>query len=91
VRGDGADFAPQPGLERLDELVHEVRDAGLDVVVTVARSTISRSARRRRCACSQADSLMRRSRSASTSARQRSRATSPPFCASSRYATACRP
>jgi signal transduction histidine kinase len=35
VRGDGADFAPQPGLDRLDELVREVRDAGLDVVVTV--------------------------------------------------------
>jgi len=35
MRGNGADFAPQPGLERLDDLVGEVRDAGLDVVVTV--------------------------------------------------------
>jgi signal transduction histidine kinase len=32
---DGAEFAPQPGLDRLDELVREVRDAGLDVVVTI--------------------------------------------------------
>src|SRR5919204_2441162 len=35
VRGNGADFAPQPGLERLDELAREVRDAGLDVVLTI--------------------------------------------------------
>jgi signal transduction histidine kinase len=35
VRGNGADFAPQPGLDRLDDLVREVRDAGLDVVVTI--------------------------------------------------------
>ena len=35
VRGNGADYAPQPGLERLDELVREVRDAGLEVTVTI--------------------------------------------------------
>jgi signal transduction histidine kinase len=35
VRGNGAEFAPQPGLDRLDELVREVRGAGLDVVVTI--------------------------------------------------------
>jgi signal transduction histidine kinase len=35
VRGEGADFSPQPGLDRLDELVHEVRGAGLHVVVTI--------------------------------------------------------
>ena len=35
VRTNGAEFAPQPGLDRLDELVREVRSAGLDVVVTI--------------------------------------------------------
>lgn len=35
VRGDGADYAPQPGLERLDELVAQVRAAGLAVAVSV--------------------------------------------------------
>jgi signal transduction histidine kinase len=35
VRANGAEFAPQPGLARLDELVREVRDAGLDVVLTI--------------------------------------------------------
>ncbi len=35
VRGNGADFAPQPGLHRLDELVREVREAGLEVVLTI--------------------------------------------------------
>jgi signal transduction histidine kinase len=35
VRGDGADFAPQPGLDQLDTLVREVREAGLEVVVTI--------------------------------------------------------
>jgi signal transduction histidine kinase len=35
VRGDGADYAPQPGLERLDELVAQVRAAGLAVAVRV--------------------------------------------------------
>jgi signal transduction histidine kinase len=36
VRGDGADYAPQPGLERLEELVDQVRAAGLAVAVSVA-------------------------------------------------------
>jgi signal transduction histidine kinase len=35
VRANGADFAPQPGLDRLEELVREVRDAGLEVVVAI--------------------------------------------------------
>ena len=35
VRGDGADFTPQPGLDRLDELVAQVRAAGLAVAVSV--------------------------------------------------------
>jgi len=35
VRADGADYAPQPGLERLDELVDQVRAAGLAVAVSV--------------------------------------------------------
>jgi signal transduction histidine kinase len=35
VRGNGADFTPQPGLDRLDELVREVREAGLNVIVTI--------------------------------------------------------
>jgi signal transduction histidine kinase len=35
VRGNGADFAPQPGLGRLDELVREVGDAGLEVAITI--------------------------------------------------------
>ena len=32
---DDASFAPQPGLDRLDELVRQVRAAGVDVAVTV--------------------------------------------------------
>jgi signal transduction histidine kinase len=35
VRPDGADYGPQPGLARLDELVRHVRDSGLDVSVRV--------------------------------------------------------
>ena len=35
VRGDAADYAPQPGLDRLDELVAQVRSAGLAVAVSV--------------------------------------------------------
>jgi signal transduction histidine kinase len=35
VRGDGAGYAPQPSLDRLDELVDQVRSAGLRVAVTV--------------------------------------------------------
>jgi signal transduction histidine kinase len=35
VREDGADYAPQPGLDRLDDLVGQVRAAGLAVVVSV--------------------------------------------------------
>src|SRR5579862_6961208 len=35
VRGDGTDFMPQPGLDRLDELVAQVRAAGLAVAVSV--------------------------------------------------------
>jgi signal transduction histidine kinase len=35
VRDDGADFAPRPGLDRLDDLVARVRDAGLAVAVSV--------------------------------------------------------
>lgn len=35
VRGDGAGYAPQPSLDRLDELVDQVRSAGLDVAVTI--------------------------------------------------------
>jgi len=35
VRGDAADYAPQPGLDRLDELVAQVRAAGLAVAVSV--------------------------------------------------------
>ena len=35
VRGDGADYTPQPGLDRLDDLVAQVRAAGLAVAVTV--------------------------------------------------------
>jgi signal transduction histidine kinase len=35
VRGDGADYAPPPGLDRLDELVAQVRAAGLAVAVSV--------------------------------------------------------
>jgi signal transduction histidine kinase len=34
VRGD-ATFAPQPGLEQLDELVRQVRAAGLEVAITI--------------------------------------------------------
>jgi signal transduction histidine kinase len=35
VRSDGAEYAPQPGLERLDELVEQVRAAGLAVAVSI--------------------------------------------------------
>jgi signal transduction histidine kinase len=35
VRGDGADFAPQPDLGQLDELIDQVRAAGLHVVLHV--------------------------------------------------------
>jgi signal transduction histidine kinase len=35
VRGDGPDYAPQPGLDRLDDLVAQVRSAGLEVGVRV--------------------------------------------------------
>jgi len=35
VRGDGADYAPQPGIEQLDELVEHVRAAGLAVAISV--------------------------------------------------------
>ena len=36
VRDDGAEYAPQPGLDRLDELVDQVRAAGLAVAVSIA-------------------------------------------------------
>jgi signal transduction histidine kinase len=32
---DGADYAPQPGLDRLDELIGQVRTAGLAVAVSI--------------------------------------------------------
>jgi len=35
VRGEGADFAPQPDLGRLDELIDQVRAGGLEVVLRV--------------------------------------------------------
>jgi len=35
VRGDGAGYAPQPSLDRLDELVEQVRSSGLDVAITI--------------------------------------------------------
>jgi signal transduction histidine kinase len=35
VRGDGAQYAPQPGLDRLDDLLDQVRTAGLAVSVTI--------------------------------------------------------
>jgi signal transduction histidine kinase len=35
VRGDEAEYAPRPGLDRLDELVAQVRSAGLHVAVSV--------------------------------------------------------
>ena len=35
VRRDGAEYAPQPGLARLDELAAEVRAAGLEVTLTI--------------------------------------------------------
>ena len=35
VRADGAEYAPQPGLEQLDELVEQVRAAGLIVEVGI--------------------------------------------------------
>jgi signal transduction histidine kinase len=42
VREDGADYAPPPGLDRLDDLVERVRAAGLAVSVSVegARRTL---------------------------------------------------
>ena len=42
VRADGAEYAPQPGLDRLDDLVAQVRAAGLAVAVSVegARRTL---------------------------------------------------
>jgi signal transduction histidine kinase len=39
VDGDGTEYAPQPGLDRLDELVEQVRAAGLDVAVHVEGAT----------------------------------------------------
>jgi signal transduction histidine kinase len=38
VRGDGAGYAPQPGIEQLDELVDHVRAAGLAVSVSMEGS-----------------------------------------------------
>jgi signal transduction histidine kinase len=35
VRADGADFAPTPGLDRLDDLVAQVRSTGLAVAVSI--------------------------------------------------------
>jgi signal transduction histidine kinase len=35
VRGDGAEYAPQPGLDQVDTLVAQVRAAGLEVAVSV--------------------------------------------------------
>jgi signal transduction histidine kinase len=35
VRGDRAEYAPQPGLDRLDELVETVRAAGLEVELRI--------------------------------------------------------
>lgn len=35
IDGDGTDYAPQPGLDRLDELVAQLRSAGLSVAVRV--------------------------------------------------------
>jgi signal transduction histidine kinase len=35
VRGDGPDYAPQPSLDRLDDLISQVRVAGLTVAVNV--------------------------------------------------------
>ncbi|HKA26502.1 MAG TPA: histidine kinase [Gaiellaceae bacterium] len=35
VRGDGPGYAPQPSLDRLDELVDHVRSSGLDVAITI--------------------------------------------------------
>jgi signal transduction histidine kinase len=35
VRTDGTDYAPLPGLARLDDLVGQVRNSGLEVAVTV--------------------------------------------------------
>ena len=35
VRADGAEYAPRPGLDRLDDLVAQVRAAGLAVAVSV--------------------------------------------------------
>lgn len=37
-RGEGAEYAPQPGLDRLDDLVAQVRAAGLAVAVSVEGS-----------------------------------------------------
>ncbi|HUZ99089.1 MAG TPA: sensor histidine kinase [Gaiellaceae bacterium] len=38
VRADGADYAPQPGIDRLDDLVEQVRAAGLAVGVSIEGS-----------------------------------------------------
>jgi signal transduction histidine kinase len=35
IRTDGVDFAPQPGLDRLDDLVRRMRDSGLEVGLTI--------------------------------------------------------
>ncbi len=35
VRGDGVEYAPQPGLEQVDNLVTQVRATGLEVAVSV--------------------------------------------------------
>ncbi len=35
VRADGAEYAPQPGIDRLDDLVEQVRAAGLAVAVSI--------------------------------------------------------
>ena len=35
VRADGAEYAPQPGIDRLDNLVEQVRAAGLAVAVSI--------------------------------------------------------
>ena len=35
LRSDGVEYAPQPGLDRLDELVRSIRESGLEVGVTI--------------------------------------------------------